>query len=437
MLNCRALKAVLVVSAVLALLCPAVPASADKRHPTPAEIAAAQERVRTARAAVSNLQVRAEQAAEAYNGARVRAQKASLARDIAVQDARAAQSRYVDAHVLATLAQGQAAAAAALARQAEQASALAALEALAAQRKLNLIAVGAYRTGGQAGMVSQLMLADDPLELANARNLMNQIGDYQQRVINDMRAAHQRAVVTAHAAASTQRTADLAATKATTVLAAAADAKAEAFRTSQAASASAQSAARLLSKANHAKATAQLLVTQAEGELGHAVLSASALRKAAEAARREAASAPSGKAPSDAAATAIRWAYKEIGVPYSWGGGDESGPSEGFAQGAGTVGFDCSGLTLFSYHKAGVRLDHYTGSQWDQGPHVTSRAAVQPGDLMFFATDTSNPATIHHVGIYIGNGKLIEAPYTGSVVRVASANRSDYIGATRPWAASS
>ncbi|MCU1587880.1 MAG: hypothetical protein JWN31_1373, partial [Frankiales bacterium] len=55
-------------------------------------------------------------------------------------------------------------------------------------------------------------------------------------------------------------------------------------------------------------------------------------------------------------------------------------------------------------------------------------------DLMFFAYDTSNPSTIHHVALYIGNGKLIEAPYTGAVVRVASADRSDFIGATRPWA---
>ena len=297
-----------------------------------------------------------------------------------------------------------------------------------------MIAVGAYSTGGQVGMLSQLMLAHDPLELANARNLMNEIGDYQQRVINEMKLAHQNAVVAARAAAASQQVAVAAAQRAATVLAAADVAKTEALRTSQAAIASAHQANRLLAKANHAKATAQLLVSQAERELGHAVLSAAALRKAAEEARREAAGTQSAKAPSDAAATAIHWAFQEIGVPYSWGGGDENGPTRGFAQGAGTVGFDCSGLTLFIYHKAGVHLDHYTGSQWDQGPHVASRADLEPGDLMFFATDTSNPATIHHVAIYIGNGKLIEAPYTGAVVRVASAERSDFIGATRPWA---
>jgi len=53
---------------------------------------------------------------------------------------------------------------------------------------------------------------------------------------------------------------------------------------------------------------------------------------------------------------------------------------------------------------------------------------------MFFAYDTSDPSTIHHVAMYIGNGKMIEAPYTGEVVRVSSADRSDFIGGTRPWA---
>ncbi|MGB8651840.1 MAG: NlpC/P60 family protein, partial [Mycobacteriales bacterium] len=141
-----------------------------------------------------------------------------------------------------------------------------------------------------------------------------------------------------------------------------------------------------------------------------------------------------GTAPSQAAATAIHWAFQEIGVPYSWGGGDDNGPTRGFAQGANTVGFDCSGLMLFVYHKAGVQLDHYTGSQWNVGPRFRSMSDVEPGDLLFFAYDPNDEQTIHHVALYIGNGKMIEAPYTGEVVRVSSAYRSDFIGATRPWA---
>jgi cell wall-associated NlpC family hydrolase len=278
------------------------------------------------------------------------------------------------------------------------------------------------------------MLADDPLELANARTLMNRVGDYQQRVIDEMRVAHDKAVVAEQAAAAAKASAARAAERATKVEERAAAAKAEALDTSQAAARSAHQADLLLVKANRARAAAQLLVTQAERALGRAQTSATAMRQAAAAARRDADGVQSGPAPSDAAATAIHWAFEEIGVPYAWGGGDENGPTRGFAQGANTVGFDCSGLTLFIYHKAGIHLDHYTGSQWDQGKRVSSRADLQPGDLMFFAYDTSDPSTIHHVSIYIGNGKMIEAPYTGEVVRVTSFDRSDFIGGVRPWA---
>ncbi|TDD78981.1 NlpC/P60 family protein [Actinomadura darangshiensis] len=124
---------------------------------------------------------------------------------------------------------------------------------------------------------------------------------------------------------------------------------------------------------------------------------------------------------------ALEW----LGTPYSWGGGNAAGPSYGIEQGAGTVGFDCSGLTMYAWNKAGVRLDHWTGTQWTSGPHIPI-SELRRGDLVFFATDTSDPGTIHHVGIYIGGGRMVEAPYTGARVRISSIHRSDLIGATRP-----
>ncbi|TMR03066.1 NlpC/P60 family protein [Actinomadura soli] len=127
----------------------------------------------------------------------------------------------------------------------------------------------------------------------------------------------------------------------------------------------------------------------------------------------------------------VRAALKWLGTPYSWGGGTVDGPSYGVAQGAGTVGFDCSGLAMYAWHKAGVRLDHWTGTQWTSGPHVPIDELL-PGDLVFFATDTSDPATIHHVGIYVGKGRMVEAPYTGARVRISGIHRGDLIGATRP-----
>ncbi|MBB4778455.1 C40 family peptidase [Actinomadura livida] len=130
-------------------------------------------------------------------------------------------------------------------------------------------------------------------------------------------------------------------------------------------------------------------------------------------------------------AVAVRAALKWLGTPYSWGGGTTAGPSYGIAQGAGIRGFDCSGLAMYAWYKAGVALDHWTGTQWTSGPHVPIDA-LRRGDLVFFANDTSDPETIHHVGIYVGEGQMVEAPYTGGRVRMSSIHRGDLIGATRP-----
>jgi peptidoglycan DL-endopeptidase CwlO len=111
------------------------------------------------------------------------------------------------------------------------------------------------------------------------------------------------------------------------------------------------------------------------------------------------------------ATKAVAFAEAQIGKPYEYGA-------------AGPASFDCSGLTMKAWSAAGIALSHYTGAQWREGQHV-SRAQLQPGDLVFFGTD------VHHVGIYIGSGKMIEAPHTGAKVRVSNAFRSDYAGAVR------
>jgi cell wall-associated NlpC family hydrolase len=127
------------------------------------------------------------------------------------------------------------------------------------------------------------------------------------------------------------------------------------------------------------------------------------------------------------ARAALRW----LGTPYSWGGGNASGPTLGIAQGAHTVGFDCSGLVTYAWARAGVPLTHYATAQYNSGPHP-ARNQLRPGDLVFFAHNPANPSTIHHVGIYIGNGQMVEAPFTGARVRISGAFRPDYAGATRP-----
>jgi cell wall-associated NlpC family hydrolase len=59
-------------------------------------------------------------------------------------------------------------------------------------------------------------------------------------------------------------------------------------------------------------------------------------------------------------------------------------------------------------------------------------AGLRPGDLVFFAHDPADPATIHHVGIYVGQGLMVHAPHTGALVRVDAVRPSGYAGATRP-----
>jgi peptidoglycan DL-endopeptidase CwlO len=117
------------------------------------------------------------------------------------------------------------------------------------------------------------------------------------------------------------------------------------------------------------------------------------------------------------ARAAVRWALAQLGDPYRWGA---TGPDR----------FDCSGLTSAAYRAAGVTIPRVSRAQWGAGPHV-ALANLVPGDLVFFADNPADPATIHHVGMYIGNGLMVHAPHTGDVVRVASIWREGYAGATR------
>jgi cell wall-associated NlpC family hydrolase len=108
----------------------------------------------------------------------------------------------------------------------------------------------------------------------------------------------------------------------------------------------------------------------------------------------------------------------QIGKPYLWGA-------------AGPSAYDCSGLMLAAYRSAGIYLPRVSRAQWSAGPHV-GLGDLAPGDLVFFAYNTGAPSTIHHVGMYVGGGAMVEAPYTGARVRTASIGRRDYIGAVRP-----
>ncbi|MFC9973898.1 NlpC/P60 family protein [Spirillospora sp. NPDC127200] len=134
------------------------------------------------------------------------------------------------------------------------------------------------------------------------------------------------------------------------------------------------------------------------------------------------------------AGVAVRAALKQLGVPYSWGGGSLTGPSRGFGRGANTVGFDCSSLVRYAWHQAGVSVARTSQEQWRTLPHVPAGQQA-PGDLVFFKGSGGSATAPGHVGMVIAPGKMIEAPRTGLKIRTASIkNRSDLVGYARPRA---
>ncbi|MEV6832392.1 C40 family peptidase [Amycolatopsis sp. NPDC051102] len=123
--------------------------------------------------------------------------------------------------------------------------------------------------------------------------------------------------------------------------------------------------------------------------------------------------APNVKAPSAAAQKAVDAALSKLGSAYVWGA---TGPST----------FDCSGLMQWAYKQAGISLPRTSSAQAGFGTPV-SRDQLQPGDLVAYYSPVS------HIGMYIGDGKMVHAPTSGDVVKI-SPLLSQYAGATRPTA---
>lgn len=118
---------------------------------------------------------------------------------------------------------------------------------------------------------------------------------------------------------------------------------------------------------------------------------------------------------------AVRFAISQIGLPYVWGGNGLK---------SGDAGFDCSGLTTAAYASARVSLPRTAHSQYHSVALVPPNEQPRLGDLVFYG----NPSAIHHVGLYIGNGQMINAPTFGMAVQVASYRLpgDDFAGAGRP-----
>ena len=105
--------------------------------------------------------------------------------------------------------------------------------------------------------------------------------------------------------------------------------------------------------------------------------------------------------------------------------------------GESPAGYDCSGLVQAAYRAAGIALPRTAQEQYDAGPHLPGGAQLQPGDLVFFGF---GPRAVEHVGIVVQQGEMVDAPHTGTVVRIepyptnvgAGWGSEHYLGATRP-----
>jgi len=126
------------------------------------------------------------------------------------------------------------------------------------------------------------------------------------------------------------------------------------------------------------------------------------------------------------AARVVAYARAQLGKPYMWGAD-------------GPAAFDCSGLAGVAWRHAGLAWPDLTAAgQWrwlhDRGGDV-DRAHLAPGDLVFYAWTPGDWRSIHHVGVYVGSGRMVEAPHRGALVRMASITRDGFFGAARPRAA--
>jgi cell wall-associated NlpC family hydrolase len=299
-----------------------------------------------------------------------------------------------------------------------------------ARKDLDEFAAGSYKQGSTIGSISAYMGAKSPEDLLARAQLLNAVSGSQLNALDNIERAR---IVKANKDSRARAALELAKAK----QAAAEQAK----RTADAATATAQQAQRdqvakattLMADRTAAEqqlADAQSKVGGLENQRQRYLDWLAAKQKEDEERAKQAASAagggggrPSAAPAGGSAKTVINRALAQLGVPYAWGGGNANGPTRGIHDGGvadafgdyNKVGFDCSGLMVYAFAGVGIDLPHYSGYQATSGRRVPL-SQMAPGDLLFWASGGS----IHHVALYIGNDQMVEAPYSGSRVRIAS-----------------
>ena len=375
--------------AVLLGLLPAGAALADEQPPSAAQVQAAQQTA-----------ARRSGEAEAATRALAAAQASAQAMDVQVEQA-------VERHNGAVLHQQQAEARAA---RAHRTAATAAATAESARAAAAALAVAQYRGDVQPGLagLAGLLSARDMHAASVQRQAVRSVVEQTRSVVDTASAASTDA-----SAASADATRTATAARAATAEVTQAQQQMQAQLTAQQTEVVRIAAERTTLLARLAAAQ-QISVDLAAAR--QQALAEAAAKAAAEAARKTALAAAADHSsdasrgaaapyrPGDAAA-AVAFARSQLGLPYVWGG-------------AGPDTYDCSGLTMRSWERAGVDLPHFAADQYARSTPL-SYSRLRPGDLVFWSHD-GTPQDIYHVAIYLGDDQMIEAPRTGDVVKVAS-----------------
>jgi peptidoglycan DL-endopeptidase RipA len=303
-----------------------------------------------------------------------------------------------------------------------------------ARKQLDEFAAGSFKQGSTIGSISAYMGASSPEDLLARAQLLNSVSGSQLDALDTMERAK---VGKANKDSAARAALDLANAK---------QAEAEAAkRTADAATATAEQAQRdQVAKADRLmteREAAEQALIEAQNKVGGLENQRQRYLEWQAAKQREdeeraaaAAAAAAGKPPAGggrpvsvpaggSAKTVINRALSQLGVPYAWGGGNANGPTRGIRDGGvadlhgdfNKVGFDCSGLMIYAFAGVGIRLPHYSGYQATSGRRVPLNQ-MAPGDMLFWASG----GRIHHVALYIGNGQMVEAPYSGARVRITS-----------------
>ncbi len=320
-----------------------------------------------------------------------------------------------------------------------------------ARDRLDAFVAGVYGHGLDLGPLGLLSRATDPQDLMDRARLTDQISRDQADALDSLQRAQVAQANADSLARAAQEEADrrkaaaddarVAADEALTAAQQAADDQRERL---DAVTAEQEGVQLQLDAAQNADATLrgqrqrylQYQAAQAAAEAAQARRDRDAAR-GREAAREQDAPAdapPPRRGGSGAIETVIDRAMAQIGVRYSWGGGNKKGPTKGIRDGGAgdehgdykNEGFDCSGLMLYAFAGIGIDLPRYSGNQAEAGEQVPTDQ-MKRGDMLSW----SRNGRTYHIAIYLGDGKMLEAPYSGSEVKVSPVRYKNLSAVTR------